>query len=74
MIEVTTMTSVPCRLTGSPRNEALPKRSQHRRLRAERGDPASFDDRTLAAGFTELLPKPVDPETLCLTIGKVTGR
>jgi signal transduction histidine kinase len=30
--------------------------------------------RTLAAGFTELLPKPVDPETLCLTIGKVTGR
>jgi len=30
--------------------------------------------RTVAAGFTDLLPKPVDPETLCLTIAKVTGR
>jgi CheY-like chemotaxis protein len=188
MIEVTTMTSAPCGLIDSPRNEALPKRSLHRRLRAERDDPASFDDRTLgrhhaspggerlglprnlvglqvvvveddadsleyfaaalracgatvmtaatafeglalvrdgrpdvvlsdiamvgydgywlvneirrlgegdisripvvattaygehsrartrAAGFAELLPKPVDPETLCLTIAKVTGR
>ena len=30
--------------------------------------------RTTAAGFTELLPKRFDPETLCLIIGKVTGR
>jgi CheY-like chemotaxis protein len=30
--------------------------------------------RTLAAGFTQLLPKPVDPELLCLTIAKVAGR
>ena len=188
MIEVTTMTSVPYGLTASPRNEALPQRSPHRRLRGERSDRSPLDARalgrhhaasrperlglprnlagvrvvvveddadsleyfaaalracgatvmtaataieglmlvrdgrpdvvlsdiamvgydgywlvneirrlgegdisripvvattaygehsrarTLAAGFTELLPKPVDPETLCLTIGKVTGR
>ena len=30
--------------------------------------------RVLSAGFVDLLPKPVDPEFLCLTIAKVAGR
>jgi CheY-like chemotaxis protein len=31
-------------------------------------------DRTLAAGFSEHLAKPVDPEVLCQTIAKAAGR
>ena len=30
--------------------------------------------RALAAGFTELLAKPIDPELLCQTIAKAAGR
>jgi CheY-like chemotaxis protein len=30
--------------------------------------------RALAAGFSELLPKPVDPEVLCLAMAKAVGR
>jgi CheY-like chemotaxis protein len=30
--------------------------------------------RALAAGFNELLPKPVDPEVLCRTIARMAGR
>jgi CheY-like chemotaxis protein len=30
--------------------------------------------RTLAAGFTEHLPKPVEPDVLCQTIADVAGR
>jgi CheY-like chemotaxis protein len=31
-------------------------------------------ERTLAAGFSERLPKPVDPEVLCQTIARMAGR
>ena len=31
-------------------------------------------ERTLAGGFNERLPKPVDPEVLCQTIGRMAGR
>lgn len=31
-------------------------------------------ERILAAGFVEHLPKPVDPELLCRTIGNAAGR
>ena len=31
-------------------------------------------DRALAAGFTEHLRKPVDPELLCRTVGRLAGR
>jgi CheY-like chemotaxis protein len=31
-------------------------------------------ERALAAGFSELLPKPVDPEVLCRTIASAAGR
>jgi CheY-like chemotaxis protein len=30
--------------------------------------------RALAAGFVDLLPKPVDPEVLCVAIGRAGGR
>jgi CheY-like chemotaxis protein len=31
-------------------------------------------DRTLAAGFVDHLPKPVEPDVLCATIARVAGR
>jgi CheY-like chemotaxis protein len=31
-------------------------------------------ERTLAAGFVDHLPKPVEPEVLCATIARVAGR
>jgi CheY-like chemotaxis protein len=31
-------------------------------------------DRVLAAGFTELLQKPIDPEALCRLVAKLAGR
>ena len=30
--------------------------------------------RAIAAGFNELLPKPVDPEVLCVAVARAAGR